>query len=187
MNFYNQGYPDCRINVPKSTMKNYPNPGFPKPVTPMGPHPAHHGMPTVPVQPAPTVPIPMPAPTVPSPVQSLNVFPVDEGFEKGTMFRGVYVPYLNMVPQPLMPENDKQRALLEVDKYYFALHEMRMYLDSHPDDAEALQLFNQYRSAYVKAKDAYEANFGALDIESDTLEKAPFHWAVTPFPWKGEM
>ena len=141
------------------------------------------------------VPMPMPVPTkIPGHAQipeqanpTLNLFPIDEGFWKGTIYRGIYKPYKNYVPQPIMPANEKAALMFEVDKYYFAAHELRMYLDNYPNDREALALFNQFINSYEKAKKAYEAKYGAINITSESLKNSPFDWATNKFPWDGGM
>ncbi|MFR6186820.1 MAG: spore coat protein CotJB [Lawsonibacter sp.] len=40
--------------------------------------------------------------------------------------------------------------------------ELGIYLDTHPDDMEAFQLFQQYAAMEKSAKAAYESGFGPL-------------------------
>ena len=72
---------------------------------------------------APKIPVPQPKPTpIVAPVepkQSLNLFPLDEGFWKGTIYRGIYKPYKNYVPQAIMPANEKAAMMMEINKNFF--------------------------------------------------------------------
>jgi hypothetical protein len=163
-------------------------PFAPKPVTPVIPVTPQPITPVVPVAPIPVQPtptIPKPTLTPPSPIQTLNLFPLEEGISKGTIYRGVYIPYLDHQPQLPMPIDEKSRMLKEVGMNYFGVLELQFYLDVHPEDEEALRKFNEFQTAYVLAKDAYEARFGALDIESKSLKNLPFDWSTTDFPWAG--
>lgn len=115
----------------------------------------------------------------------LNLFSVDEGFKKGTMFKGLYRPYKNLEPRIIEPNTEKEKLLFDVNKYYFALLEMQLYLDNFPDDHEALKKFNEFRSEYVRAKESFESKFESLDISSNYLNKSPWNWANSSFPWIG--
>lgn len=117
----------------------------------------------------------------------LNLFSVDEGFAKGTIFRDLYKPYKNYQPRKLMPATEKAKLLYDVDKYYFALHEIRMFLDDYPNNQEAINVFTQYQKAYTNAKNAYEAKYGALDIEAPNLNKSPWNWTMETWPWDEGM
>ena len=123
-------------------------------------------------------------PNVPKPFP-IDLFPIDEGFTKGTIFRNKYIPYKNYQPRRVQPQTEKERMLYEVDKYYFALHEIRMYLDAFPNSREAIEIFNNLQEEYIKAKHAYETRFGPLDIEAPRLDKIPFQWTMSKWPWEG--
>jgi hypothetical protein len=113
----------------------------------------------------------------------LDLFPVDEGFIKGTIYRNQYRPYKHHLPRPIVPTNEREKLLLDVNKYYFALHEIRMHLDDFPNDQEAINVFKGYQDGYIKAKQAYESKFGALDIEAPNLDTSPWQWTVGTWPW----
>ena len=121
------------------------------------------------------------------PKTSLNLFPVDEAFFNGTIFRGLYKPYKNHQPRVVMPTTEKAKARFDVDKYYFALHEIRMYLDAYPTDQEAIDVFTEFQKEYIKAKNAYETRFGALDIEAPNLNTSPWNWTMGKWPWESEV
>lgn len=166
---------------------NYPN-GYKKVVQP-GKHCPTPSMPQMPnPMPIPTEPIPpMPLPTpIPNNQNQpkLNLFPVDEGYVKGTIYRGLYNPYKNMNPIPPVLATQKDRMLFEVNKNHFAMIELQYYLNNFPNDVEALRIYNEFRVEYLKAKTAYEGAFGALDMTSEQLERGPWNWVQTTAPWK---
>lgn len=123
-------------------------------------------------------------PNYPKPF-SIDLFPLDEGFYKGTIYKNKYIPYKNYRPRMVRPTSEKGRILFEVNKYYFALHEIRMYLDVFPYSQEAINLFSKFQDAYIQSKHAYETRFGPLDIEAPNLDTVPFKWAMTKWPWEG--
>ena len=118
---------------------------------------------------------------------TLNLFPVDEGFLKGTIFRGLYQPYLNLQVPINIPTTEKEKMLFDVNKYYFSLHEIRLYLDNFPTDQEAINIFTNFQQNYIKAKHAYELKYGALDIEAPNLDTSPWNWTMGRWPWDGGM
>lgn len=120
------------------------------------------------------------------PKTTLNLFPVDEAFFNGTIFRGLYQSYKNYQPRKVIPTTEQERLLFDVDKYYFALHEIRLYLDAYPTDQEAIDVFTQFQKEYIKAKNAYEMKYGALDIEAPNLNTSPWNWTIGPWPWERE-
>ncbi|MFA7529623.1 MAG: spore coat protein CotJB [Bacilli bacterium] len=102
---------------------------------------------------------------------------------KGTMFRGIYRPYKNYTPRLPTPPDEKSAMMQEVNKYAFAAHDILLYLDNFPNDQEAINLYNGFMEAYLRARDAYEERFGAITTESDALKTAPFSWTVGGWPW----
>lgn len=169
---------------------DYPN-GYKKIIKPFEPCPQvpRPPKPDIPPMPLPT-PMPMPEeinnfekPTMP-PQPTLNLFPVDEGYINGTIYRGLYRPYKNHTPIKPDLSDDRTRMLFNVNKYNFAMTELQFYLNNFPDDQEALRIFNNYRREYLKARDAYESKYGALSIFSNQLERSPWNWVETMAPWK---
>ena len=65
----------------------------------------------------------------------------------------------------------------------FAAHELNLYLDLHPEDKNALTLFNEYRRKANSLLDKYESMYGPLTINSDALNKSPFLWEEENFPF----
>lgn len=116
---------------------------------------------------------------------SLNLYPVDEAFFRGNIFRGLYTPYKNYQPRMVIPTNEKEKMLFDVNKYYFALHEIRMYLNAYPTDQDAINVFTEFQKEYIKAKHAYEAKYDALDIEAPNLDTSPWNWTMGQWPWEG--
>lgn len=79
----------------------------------------------------------------------------------------------------------KHSALNEINKISFAIDELRLYLDTHPCNRRALDLFN----CYVKEREglvcAYEAAYGPLFGYSMNNE-CGWQWTEAPMPWEGD-
>lgn len=85
--------------------------------------------------------------------------------------------------------NNKAKLIRYIDALDFALYEMILFLDTHPDDRRALAAFENYRQKRKAAIREYESRFGnyvrkAIDVKPD----GSWEWAEGPWPWeyKGE-
>ena len=114
---------------------------------------------------------------------NLELYSRNEGYTKGNMFRGTYIPYKNYQPQTLSSTNEQEALFLKMSESDFAAHDLNLYLDLHPQDGNALNLFNQYRMDTNRYMMEYENKFGPINISSDTLTQSPFMWEAKVFPW----
>lgn len=80
---------------------------------------------------------------------------------------------------------DSQQLLNAVRAAQFAMHEMVLYLDTHPYDKEALKKFDVYRLRYKELLKQYESEFGPLSASSDFGSNG-FDWIKNPWPWEKE-
>ena len=116
-----------------------------------------------------------------------NLFNPENGYNLGNMFTDLYDPYKNYKPAKLKASNKKEELYLQLSRVSFAMHEMNLYLDLHPEDRKILQLFNDYRKMFVELEKKYESEFGPLTTCSDTLEKSPFGWVTYSFPFEEDI
>lgn len=63
--------------------------------------------------------------------------------------------------------------------------ELGLYLDTHPDDAEAFALFRQYAAMEKAARAAYESKYGPL-LLSTADSGETYRWPEGPWPWNFE-
>jgi spore coat protein JB len=66
----------------------------------------------------------------------------------------------------------------------FILVELTLYLDTHPDDLEAINQFNHYVNERKKIKKAFESQFGPLMQFGNSYSGYPWNWKDTPWPWQ---
>ena len=71
----------------------------------------------------------------------------------------------------------------------FSVTETTLYLDTHPNDKEALKALAGYCEQEKEAKERYEAEYGALtacacSLKNTECEPPRFNWALTPMPWE---
>lgn len=67
--------------------------------------------------------------------------------------------------------------------YDFALLEMNLYLDTHPQDTEALELVQVYRQKRAELIDLYESRYGAYVVTPADVEGTSWTWVNDPWPW----
>ncbi|WP_089738853.1 spore coat protein CotJB [Gracilibacillus ureilyticus] len=82
-----------------------------------------------------------------------------------------------------MPEN-YYKLLEKIQAVDFVLVDLTLYLDTHPDDLEAIKQFNQksYESRQLKAE--FERQFGPLLQYGLSYSSYPWNWKDAPWPWQ---
>lgn len=108
-----------------------------------------------------------------------------QGFMRGNMFANLYDPYKNYKPMELNPENEREALLYQILQYQFALTDLDLYLDTHPNDQEAIHLYQKYLTIKQQASSKYENMYGPLTLNSRDLDKNTWVWKNSPWPWEG--
>lgn len=77
----------------------------------------------------------------------------------------------------------KHKLLRAIQMYSFALDEIRIYLDTHPNCKEGLEYFHKYKDMKEAAVKEYNRRFGPLTSEQvNSREK--WTWISDPWPWE---
>ena len=76
----------------------------------------------------------------------LDLFSPEEGYEKGNMFRNLYEQYKDYKPRKLTGNTDEEKLFLEMSKYAFAAHDLKLFLDVNPTDNSMSALYSDYMS-----------------------------------------
>ncbi len=79
--------------------------------------------------------------------------------------------------------NEQTMQLRRLSSVHFALVELNLFLDTHPNNAEALKMFNSYKSKYETMLRAYEQKYGPITTLGVT-GNATWDWATGPWPWE---
>lgn len=105
-----------------------------------------------------------------------------EGLLRGNMFDNEYVPYKNLTYITIYPKSEREAKLFTVMQYSFAINDLNLYLDVHPEDKDILYKLEEFIKEEKKAKQEYVDNFGPLDIcDTDGNE---FKWINSPWSWE---
>ena len=102
-----------------------------------------------------------------------------KGLIRGTLFPGLDLPFLGMVNQKEKP----MTPLSELQALGFAIQELALYLDTHHDDKDALELYQNYQKLYDHCKEEYRKRRGPLN-HFQTGEPQTYQWLNDPWPWE---
>lgn len=76
----------------------------------------------------------------------------------------------------------------KIFSYDFAIHELVLFLDSHPTNKKALALLDEYRKRRKELVEAYETRFGTLIIKPcDVPANGCWKWLEGPWPWENNF
>ena len=65
--------------------------------------------------------------------------------------------------------------------YRFAIIELELYLDTHPDDEKAICLHREYANKFKVLEDKYQKVYGPLSIMYPCNK---WRWLEEPWPWE---
>lgn len=82
--------------------------------------------------------------------------------------------------------NEQQTLLHKVQMLTFAVTDMALYLDTHPNCRNGLAWFKKQKRALNEAKAEYEARFGPLTAEP-VGDDSRWNWIDGPWPWEGKV
>ena len=108
-----------------------------------------------------------------------------EGYLRGNLFNNLYDPYKNYRYGNLKPTNQKEELLYNILMYKFALIELNLYLDTHPNNSSIINLYNKYLMEEKKLCDQFEKSYGPLTVDSENLGTNSWNWIKSPWPWEG--
>ena len=121
---------------------------------------------------------PLANPYVPFQLENPTMYGPKEGLVRGTLFPGLDLPFMGIVNQ----EPRDFSPLMQLQSMAFGLQELALYLDTHREDKEALEVFQSYRQMYLEAKKAYEQENGPLTLTS--VDSDRYNWLENPWPWE---
>ncbi|MGN0131870.1 MAG: spore coat protein CotJB [Lachnospiraceae bacterium] len=80
----------------------------------------------------------------------------------------------------------RSKLLKEISMVDFAIVDLNEYLDTHPDDTDAVAYIKQYITILRRLKEEYASLYGPLNIyDSGFNDNNDWKWARMPLPWEG--
>lgn len=122
---------------------------------------------------------PLANPYVPFQMENPPKYEARKALVRGTLFPGLDLPFMGMVNTEETPITPRS----ELQVLGFAMHELALYLDTHRDDREALELYRQYQRIYHDAMMEYAKHHGPMShgMPSDSES---YDWLDDPWPWE---
>ncbi len=70
-----------------------------------------------------------------------------------------------------------------IQMYDFCLYDLNLFLDTHPNDRNALAKFNEITKKRNKAYEMYIEKYGpVIAVQNNSDER--FNWVDDPWPWE---
>ena len=121
---------------------------------------------------------PLANPYVPFQNENPMKYEARKAMVRGTLFPGLDLPFMGMVNKQEAPVT----PLTELQTMAFVVQELALYLDTHPEDLDAVQMYTQYQRLYNEGRDAYEKMCGPLNHMS--VSEGRYRWLEEPWPWE---
>ena len=101
-----------------------------------------------------------------------------QGIIRGTMYPGLDLPFMGMVNNTELHITPKT----ELQTLAFAIHELALYLDTHRDDQQALQMYRTYQKMYHEGMMRFGEKCGPLNHGMPS--EGEYRWLDDPWPWE---
>ncbi len=122
---------------------------------------------------------PLAVPYVPFQQSGSQTYSQQDALANGTLFPGLNLPFqINTVAT-----TPAQTGALELQALNFVMLELGLYLDTHPDDKEAFELFREYGKLAQEGRRRYEAMYGPLTKQA-AANQDQYTWLNDPWPWE---
>ena len=123
---------------------------------------------------------PMVFPYVPMQEKNPVRFSRTEALQTGTLFPDLDLPFKAAIQAKTKLPNT---ALVELMALDFAIDELGLYLVTHANDQEVLQLYWSYIKLAQEGREKYQKLYGPL-LQTDLTPEDGFAWLKDPWPWE---
>lgn len=122
---------------------------------------------------------PLANPFVPFQMEQPVKYEARKGLVRGTLYPGLDLPFLGMVNKKMLPDT----KLSELQAIDFAIQELALYLDTHRDDQEALELYRQYQQMHFNCRNEMSKRYGPMN-HMEKADRDEYGWLNDPWPWE---
>lgn len=82
-----------------------------------------------------------------------------------------------------MMKDDRRKLLMFITEVSFAIDDSVLYLDTHPEDKDALEYYETYKKLRKQALAEYTKLYGPL-LNEDVNSCNYWAWVKDPWPWE---
>lgn len=122
---------------------------------------------------------PLANPYVPFQLENPPKYEARKGLVRGTLYPGLELPFMGMVNKNELPVTPKT----ELQALNFAVSELALYLDTHPEDTEALELYRQYQKLLHDGSMEYSRTMSPMS-HNEPVDHMKYTWIDEPWPWE---
>ena len=105
----------------------------------------------------------------------------EEGFMRGNLEKETFIPYKQYTYYKLKASNEQERMLLRLMALSFALNDLNLYLDLHPEDMANFEQFKKYARELDDLELNYVKKYGPIVVNESN--SSTFNWIKNPWPW----
>ncbi|MDD5836111.1 MAG: spore coat protein CotJB [bacterium] len=106
------------------------------------------------------------------------------GYLRGNMFKNEYIPYKNYNVKELIPKTEEEALMLKLNEAEFALNDISLYLDLHPNDDDMYNIFREEVKKYKSYLEQYEKMYRPLNLTSTYSDAYDYY--KNPWPWDND-
>ena len=124
-------------------------------------------------------PAPLANPYVPYQKEDPPKYEERRALIRGTLYPGLDLPFhgrVNNTEKPVTPKSQLQVL-------GFVLQELALYMDTHPDDAKALEMYRKYQKMYHDHAMRFSEDCMPLNHATPVCDKR-YTWLCDPWPWE---
>jgi len=78
--------------------------------------------------------------------------------------------------------DERMELLKKYNAYAFAAYDWNLYLDTHPNDKDAIAMFKKMVERAKELRSEYQAKYGPLTAEASN-DSERWNWIDNPWPW----
>lgn len=93
------------------------------------------------------------------------------GFVKGNMFEGEYSKYKDYRPKMPRTTCEKSAKLFRIMELNFAINDLNLWLDIHPNDEKVFTLFKEYINKALRCEEEFVKCYGPLEVMENSGTK----------------
>lgn len=79
--------------------------------------------------------------------------------------------------------SEREQLRRRISAMDFAIFEIELFLDTHPNDANAMMARSQYRKRRAELVADYEKRFGPYVVTTNDINGQRWTWIDNPWPW----
>ena len=121
---------------------------------------------------------PLAFPYVPVQKNDPERYSQQDALRAGTLFPGLNLPFHAQMKTKFPAVNPALSELMALD---FAIDELGLYLVTHADDQEVLNLYWKYIALAKEGRARYQEQYGPLT--QTTVTEGGYRWLNDPWPW----